>query len=736
MRQVFMGGADGVFVEDVPAPCASAGRVLVRVAHSLISTGTEGAAVRHGQEVSGKGPLRRVLENPALLAKAARKAASDGVASTMRAVRGEGENAPDLAALGYSVSGAVVAVGEGVTRFSVGERVACAGAGFANHAEYVSVPENLTVRVPEELSTAEASFVTLGAIAMQGIRRADVGLGDRVAIVGLGLLGQIGLQIACAAGCRVLGIDLDPARVELAVSNGAERGVVPGEGDPVAAAMELSDGAGVDAVIIYAGSDSSALANQGFEMARERGKVVVVGAIGMDLERPVFYNREQDFLISRSYGPGRYDPSYELDGLDYPIAYVRWTENRNMEEFLRLAASRAVKLDTLIAAEYPVEKAAEAYSFALEASGAKVATLLTYPAAEDASAVSRTRRLKGASVSVASRDTVRIGLIGAGQFAQGMHIPNIGKIPNAKLVAVAGRDGAKVVTAAKRTGAALATTDYQEVLADPEIDAVIIATRHGSHAQLAIESAKAGKHVFVEKPLALTAEDCAAVATAVADAGVLLTVGFNRRYSPHIRLAKELIADRNGPKMMVYRANAGFIPLSHWVYDPVDGGGRIVGEACHFIDLLAYISGAEVTSVHAAPLAQAGGEYRSDDNLAMTIGFADGSVGQIMYAGNGTSEYPKERLEILCDKTAIGIDDFRSTVVAGFPGAQGLSTREIDKGHLECLREFVDAAAGKGQLGMGVLDGVRGTVVALAAVASARDGQPRTIDLDKYLQLA
>jgi predicted dehydrogenase/threonine dehydrogenase-like Zn-dependent dehydrogenase len=733
MKQVFMGGPEAVFVEDVPAPGAFRGEVLVRVAHSLISTGTEGAGIRGGQAPGAKGPLRRVIENPRLIAKGARRVARDGVSATMRAVRGEGDGTPDLVALGYSAAGKVIAVGAGVTRFSVGDVVACAGAGFASHAEYVSVPENLTVRVPEGLSTAEAAFVTLGAIAMQGVRRAEVGLGSRVAIVGLGLLGQIGSQIACAAGCRVLGIDLDRGRVELAVSNGAECGVTPDSEDPIAAAMKMSDGVGLDAVIIYAGTKSSALANQAFEMARERGKVVVVGDIGMDLERPVFYNREQDFLISRSYGPGRYDPSYELDGLDYPIAYARWTENRNMEDFLRLAASRAIRLGTLIAAEYPIEKAPEAYSFALGLNGAKVATLLTYPGAEDGGNISRMRRFENVPVAGTSRDVVRIGLIGAGSFAQGVHIPNIAKITNAELRAISVRSGPMVATLAKRVGASLATTDYREILADPEIDAVIIATRHNAHAQLCIEAARAGKHIFVEKPLALTADDCAAVAKAVADSGVLLTVGFNRRYSPHIQLAKRLLADRTGPKMMACRVNAGFIPLEHWVYDPVEGGGRIVGEACHFIDLLTYIADSEIASVYAVPLTQVGAEYSSDNNLAMTIAFADGSVGQIMYACNGTSDYPKERVEITCDKTAIGIDDYRSTVVAGFGDTRGLRTKKIDKGHLECLQEFVDAVVGKGELGMGIVDGVRGTVVALEAIASAHDGQPRVIDLGQYL---
>lgn len=728
-----MGGPEGVFVEEVPAPSVAPGEVLVRVAHSLISTGTEGAGIRGAQGSGAKSPVQRLVEDPALAAKAARKVARDGLSATVRAVRGVGDGTPELAALGYSAAGTVMAAGPGADGFAVGDIVACAGAGFANHAEYISVPQNLVVHVPEGLRTAEAAFVTLGAIAMQGLRRAKVGLGDRVGIVGLGLLGQIGSQIACAAGCRVLGVDLDQARVDLAVSNGAEAGLTPDSGDPIAAAMKMSEGNGLDAVVIYAASKSSALANQAFRMTRERGKVVVVGAIGMELERPVFYQREQDFLISRSYGPGRYDPSYELDGLDYPIAHVRWTENRNMGEFLRLAASRAVRLDTLVAAEYPVEEATEAYAFALGATGAKVATLLAYPSEHDVGTPSRSRRFASVRTTGAPRDVVRIGLIGAGGFAQGMHIPNIAKLPGVELRAVATRHGATAVTVAKRAGAPLATTDYREILADPEIDAVIIATRHNLHAQLSIEAAKSGKHVFVEKPLALTAEECAAVTTAVAEAGVSLVVGFNRRYSPHVRLAKKLLAEREGPKMMVYRANAGFIPLTSWVYDPAEGGGRILGEACHFIDLLTYLAGSEATSVYAIPLTRVGAEYSSINNLAMTISFADGSVGQIMYAGNGTSDYPKERIEVTCDRTAIGIDDFRSTVVAGFGSSEGLTTKAIDKGHLECMREFVDAVAGRGELELSVVDGVRGTIVALEAIASARDGAPKIIDLEPYL---
>ncbi|MDH4140176.1 MAG: Gfo/Idh/MocA family oxidoreductase, partial [Coriobacteriia bacterium] len=581
MKQVFLGGPSGVVVKDVPAPALGPGEVLVRVAHSLISTGTEGADVR-GTAAKAGSPLERVLREPALVAKAAKKLARDGFGATAEAVGGS--DSRDLTPLGYSAAGIVVETGSDVRNLSAGDRVTCGGGGYASHAEFISVPKNLVARIPERVSTEHAAFVTLGAIAMQGVRRAEAGLGDRVGVVGLGLLGQLGVQLASTAGCRVIAFDLDADRVALARELGASEGIVSDEADSVNAAVAFTDGVGLDAVLIFAGTKSSDVVNEAFQMTRERGRVVIVGAVGMDLERKTFYAREQDLLISRSYGPGRYDAAYEEGGQDYPVAYVRWTENRNMGEVLRLMADGILRIDPLVSAVYPIEQAEEAYQFALEASGSRIATLLSYSPAErqptEEEAISRVTVLRTAPEP--STDEVRFGIIGAGSFARTFHIPNLAKMPGGRVLAVAGRRGPSATSSAKRADAVYAATDHAELLRDGDIDAVIIATRHDSHASLAAEAARAGKHVFVEKPLALTAEDCVTVAEAVADAGILLTVGFNRRFSPHAQHVKRVLDSRRGPRLMTYRVNAGFKPADHWVFDPVEGGGRIIGEACHF----------------------------------------------------------------------------------------------------------------------------------------------------------
>ncbi len=728
MKQVFLGGPSGVRIEEVPAPSPGPGEVLVRVSYSLISTGTEGAGVKSAARTSRK-PLERVLDDPALVLKAAKKLVSDGVQATAKAVDG---GARDLAPLGYSVSGVVTEVGEKVRGLSVGDRVACAGGGYAVHAEYVVVPTNLVVPVPDGVSMRDAAFVTLGAIAMQGVRRAEVTLGDRVGVVGLGLLGQLGSQIATAAGGRVLGIDLDGSRVALALATGAKAGCDSAERDPVSAAAEISDGVGLDAAIIFAGAPGSEIVNQAFEMTRERGRVVVVGAVGMDLERKTFYNREQDFLISRSYGPGRYDPTYEEDGVDYPIAYVRWTENRNMSAFLELVADGKVSLDALVMGVFDIDAAEEAYASALSAKGPAVAALLRYYEDEAVPAM-RPSRVTQVSEVKPTAGEVHFGLIGAGSFAKAVHIPNLARIDGASLRAVVGRRGPAATTAAKRAGAAYATTDVDEMLHDPHIDAVLITTRHDTHAPLTMAAANAGKHAFVEKPLAMTEAECMAIQQAVRESGVLVTVGFNRRYSPHTLHAKKLLAARRGPKMMNYRINAGFKELGHWVFDPVEGGGRILGEACHFFDLLAHFAECEPIRVFSAALGKLGPEYDPLDNLAVTLEFEDGSVGVVQYAGNGDVGFPKERVEIFCDKTVIAIEDFRQTIAVGFPGGGDLVTKQIDKGHAACLEEFVRAVQGKATLGMGLSDGIRGTLVALEAIESARTGAARTIDMSPYL---
>lgn len=729
MKQVFLGGPAGVVVEDVPVPALGPHELLVRTSRSLISTGTEGAGVVSAARKS-RSPLQRVADDPALVAKAFRRLLSDGARATAKAATGAGPS--DLVSIGYSAAGTVLEVGAAVTGFEPGDLVACAGGGYANHAEFIVVPQNLTVHTPLGLSTDAAAFVTLGAIAMQGVRRAEVGLGDRIATVGLGLLGQIGTQIATAAGCRVLAMDLDAERVALASDLGASFGVVTRESDPVSAAMHFSDGVGLDAVILFAGTKSSALVNQAFEMTRERGRVIVVGDVGMDLERRTFYRREQDLLISRSYGPGRYDSEYEERGRDYPIAYVRWTENRNMQEFLSLVAEGKVRVDALVAGVYPVDSAADAYRTALSATGAAVATLLSYDddsleAGEDGAehypSAGRTVVLEKSGTT--KTGTVEFGLIGSGAFARDITIPGVLGLQDARIAAVVSRKGPGAVSAARRARARYATSDVDEMLHDESIDAVIITTRHDSHAYLAERAARAGKHVLVEKPLGLSAEECRSVIDAVAESGVLCSVGFNRRFSPHVQHAMKALSGMSGPKMMLYRVNAGFKPSDHWVFDPVEGGGRIVGEACHFIDLLTYLSTAEPVKVWATSPRGMGAEYVPYDTMTIGLEFADGSIGQIVYAGNGDSSFPKERLEVFADKSVVCIDDYRITSVHGIPGLKNLETKASDKGHSACIESFAGAVLGRHPLRVNVHDGARGTIVALAAIEAARTGMPQ-----------
>jgi len=727
VKQVFLGGPAGATVRDVPVPALGPYDVLVRTSHSLISTGTEGASVISSAR-KARSPLQRVTDDPALVAKAFKRLMTDGPRSTAAAVSAGGS--PDLIAIGYSASGIVLEAGESVRDHSPGDRVACAGGGYANHAEYLAVPGNLIVPVPDGLGLDAAAFVTMGAIAMQGVRRADVRLGDRVAVVGLGLLGQLGTQLTACAGGRVIAMDLDEDRVALAEELGATAGLISSEADPVKAAMRFSDGVGLDAVLLFAGTKSSELVNQAFEMTRERGRVVVVGDVGMDLERKTFYRREQDLLISRSYGPGRYDREYEEHGRDYPIAYVRWTENRNMREFIELTAEGRVEVEPLVAGVFPVEQAAEAYETALSATGTAVATLLTYHDAEAQSAVDRSilkpdaRTVTLAHAAANRKDDIELGLIGGGSFARNVTIPAAEAIDGARIAAVAARTGPSAINAAKHAKARTATSDVDELLSDRTIDAVLITTRHDSHANLSVRAALAGKHVFVEKPLGLTAEECRSVVDAVSQTGVIGTIGFNRRFSPHIAHAVNALARTAGPKMMLYRVNAGFKPADHWVFDPVEGGGRIVGEACHFIDLLTYLAECEPIRVSAASPKNMGPEYVPLDTMTICLEFADGSVGQILYAGSGDPGFAKERLEIYADRTVVCVDDYRTTTLYGVPTGRPLETKTADKGHAACLKAFVDAVAGRSTLSVDVRDGARGTLVALAAVEAARTGAP------------
>jgi len=677
VKQVLVRGG-GVAVEEVPAPSASPRSVLVRVEHSCVSVGTELSGVR----MSGLPLYQRALKQPHHARKVLEIARSEGFARTYKRVRGM------LAAglpTGYSAAGVVIEVGSEVDGFRSGDRVACAGAGFANHAELIDVPVNLVVRIPDGLDTASASTVTLGAIALQGVRRVAPTLGETAGVVGLGILGQLATQLLRASGARVIGSDLDASRIEKALAHGLAHGIGADEDFP-RRVHELTHGFGADAVLITAATESDEVVRRAMQACRKKGRVVLVGDVGLHLQRADMYEKELDFLISTSYGPGRYDDVYELEGQDYPIGYVRWTENRNMEEYLRLLAEGRVSLEGLGQETLPVDEAEAAYETLKTGETKPLLVLLSYPEREEAAA--RTTRLRTLEPKPGK---IGVALVGAGSFAQGQHLPNLIKLrEHYELRAVMSRTGASAKAVAARAEAAYATTDLDEVLADASIDLVLIATRHDSHAGLALRSLEAGKNVFVEKPLALTEEELAAIEAFYADRveAPLLMTGFNRRFSPGVARMRELLADRTSPLVASYRMNAGYIPLYHWVHGP-EGGGRNIGEACHVYDLFNSLVGAPELNVQAQAIAPASGHWGTNDNFVATIGYADGSVCTLTYTALGHRDHPKERLEVFAGGRVYSLDDYKSLSVDG--GGQGWRSTTVQKGHSEELEALARA---------------------------------------------
>jgi predicted dehydrogenase/threonine dehydrogenase-like Zn-dependent dehydrogenase len=671
-------------VDDVPAPQVEPGRVLVRVLHSCISIGTEMSGIR----ATGAPLWKRAMKQPAKVKQVAEMVARDGLAKTRDTVRRTvGATLPT----GYSAAGIVVEVGEGIDDLRPGDRVACAGAQSAHHAEYISVPRNLTVAVPEGLDMAHASTVTLGAIALQGVRRANPTLGESFVVVGLGILGQITAQLLRANGCRVIGTDTDPARVRQALELGMDLGLQPEGGREVEQVARLTDGIGADGVIITAAAPGNEVLSTAFRMCRRKGRVVLVGDVGLDIDRGDIYAKELDFLVSTSYGPGRYDARYEEEGLDYPVSYVRWTENRNLGEYLRLMAEGRVRVGPLVEATYPVARAEEAYA-RLEQPGAKpLMVLLEYPQSAETGPPARVILNPQATPRKAGR--IGMAVVGAGAFARAMHLPNLQALGDLfHLQAVVSRTGHNASTTAKEFGAAYAATDFAQVLEDGNVDAVIIATRHHLHAEMALQALAAGKHVLLEKPMALTRAELDRFRAFYAGGGdgkpVLLT-GFNRRFSPFARRLAELTRGRSNPMMLDYRMNAGHIPLDHWVHGP-EGGGRNIGEACHIYDLFTFLADSPATSVQARAIAPRTGYYSARDNFVATIGFEDGSVAALTYTALGSSQHPKERMELFTDGVVASLDDYLTLSIAG-SRTPGITLRGADKGQKDELRAFGEA---------------------------------------------
>jgi predicted dehydrogenase/threonine dehydrogenase-like Zn-dependent dehydrogenase len=705
--QVAMSGGE-VRVVEVPEPVVRRGAVLVRTSHSLISAGTESAGIGSGGRRENL--VLKAIRNPALVKKVVDRVASHGLQATAELVRTRiSTEMPS----GYSCAGVVIEVGEDVTDIRKGDRVACAGAGYANHAAVNVVPRNLVALVPDGVSFEEAAFGTLGAIALQGVRRAEPGLGDRVAVLGLGLLGQITVQMLKAAGAVVIGVDVRPDRVARAQALGLDAGFTVSERDFVAGVVERTGGHGADAVIVTAAGGDVGLLSKAFEACRRKGRVVLVGDVPIRIQRDKIYKKEIDFLISTSYGPGRYDPSYEEKGHDYPFGYVRWTEGRNLEEVLRQIAAGTLRVRPLIDATHGVEDASAAYA-SLASENRPIGILLDYhlDAAAAAPPAASYRPIRRAAVTPKA-GTLGVGVVGYGGYFRHMLLPLLKAHHGFSLVSACARSGLTVRAAVENDAFAKGTTDYRELVTDPSVDVVYVATRHDLHYAVARAAVDAGKAVFVEKPMTTTVSDARELVDAVARRGTLLTVGFNRRFSPHAARLVELLRPIAAPKAFVYRVNAGALPPEHWLLDPVEGGGRLLGEGVHFFDMLRFLAGAE--PVRVVSLSPRG---RARDEATVAIEFADGSTGSLVYSGSGAAGMGKERLEVFVGGTSFVLDDYRSLEVHGL-GKEGLKTRTVEKGQKEQLENFYRALRGEVSLGVTAEDGLQATWCAEMAVAGS-----------------
>ena len=707
MKQVLVRQGQAV-VEEVPAPMVEPGTVLVRVGRSCISVGTEMSGLRG----SGVPLWKRALKEPDKVRKALQMVVTQGLAHTRSVVEGKLQAGSPT---GYSAAGEVCEVGEGVDDLRPGDLVACAGSQYANHAEIVRVPRNLVVAVPRGLDIDAACTVTLGAIALQGVRRSQPTLGETFVVLGLGILGQLTVQLLRANGCRVIGTDLDRARIALSVKMGAATGIHPDDGPDVDQVARLTDGVGADGVIITAASPSDAIVSTAFRMCRKKGRVVLVGDVGLNLDRGDFYRNELDFLISTSYGPGRYDDAYEERGIDYPVAFVRWTENRNMAEYLRLVAEGAVRISPLVSGVYPVDRAPEAYESLKRQEDRPLTVLLSYPRSEDTAPAARS--IPNPFAKPEGHGKVRIVVVGAGGFAKGTHLPNLKSLSDVYHIrAVVSRTGANAVAVAKQFGAITASTDFRETLADPSVDAVLITTRHDLHGRMVLEALEAGKHVLVEKPLSLTREGLDRLVAFYGEvpegspAPVLLT-GFNRRFSPHARALRDAIGGRSNPMILRYTMNAGYLPLDHWVHGK-EGGGRNLGEACHIYDLLTFLTDSRFVSVTAKAIHPATGHYGARDNFVATVAFEDGSVASLTYTALGSGDYPKEGLELFADGKTFVLDNYRKLSVYGAKTG-GLETASVEKGHREELAAFARVVRDGGDWPIPLWQQVQATEVAL-----------------------
>ena len=685
MKEVLFKGGK-VIVEKVPQPSCGANQVLVKTAYSLISSGTELSSLTFSHQ-----PLfLKVLKYPTKFAKGLRLVKQHGLKDAYNIVKGMLDMG---VAPGYSCAGEVIKTGKNIHSFKKGDRVACAGANFASHAEIVAVPKNLVVKVPAGVLLKDAASTTIGSIALQGVRQADLRVGESALVIGLGLVGQIVSQILLASGVKVIGAELSSTRRIQAQKNGLQNVFSPVGKMLSREVNRLTNFQGVDATIITAAApENNTIINTALNYTRKRGKVVVVGDVGLKVERLPWYEKEIDLRISTSYGPGRGDEKYEIRGTDYPYAYVRWTENRNMQAYLELLKDKKINFSSLVEKIYSLDKAAEAYQH-LQSSKRPLAVLLE----DQPEKISEDTKEFVINSSSKTEGKIEVGIIGVGSFAQTVHLPHLQKLNSRYHIrAICTRNQVKAQYFAKRYKADIATTDYHQLLKDPKINLIIVTTRHNLHAQIVKEAWQAGKNVFTEKPLCLTNNELSSIqklVTSSPGSSSIITVGFNRRFSPFIKRIKELINKHSDPIIINYRVNDSYLPPNHWVYG-LEGGGRVLGNACHMFDLFRYLIGSSIQDIQVEALSGKNGYYLPNDNFIASLKFKNGSLANLTYTTEGNSHLPKEYMELYSEGKVYLLNDYRSLQILGGKGSFRLSHQ--DKGHKEEL-EYLAEALHKGQ---------------------------------------
>ncbi|MEB8346294.1 bi-domain-containing oxidoreductase [Flavobacteriaceae bacterium KMM 6898] len=714
MKQVIQNFKTGeLFVDDVPVPSLSKGTVLVENKFSLISAGTERSTVSVGKA----NLLGKARQRPDLVAQVLQNIKKEGLKATLDKVKTKLDS---LKALGYSTSGVIHATMDTKGVFKPGDRVACAGQDYASHAEVVAIPQNLVAKIPDGVTFEEASFTTLGAIALQGVRQANPTLGENICVIGLGLLGQITCQLLNANGCNVFGIDLSPKLVEMAKENGAMESMLRNEANLMAAVENFTKGHGFDSVIITAAAPTNDPIELSAEITKKKGKVIVVGAVKMDIPRdPHFYRKELELKLSCSYGPGRYDVSYEEEGIDYPYAYVRWTEQRNMEAFLQLLARKTVNLKPLITHVFNIAEAEKAYDIVLgKTEEPHIGILLKYDESED--------KLKTIyNVNATPISKINAGFIGAGSFAQSYLIPNV-KVGKGSLDTVVTTKGITAKNVAKKFGFNKASSDATDVFSNSQINTLFIATPHNSHAKYVIEGVQAKKHIFVEKPLAMNYEELEEVKKVYGSSATKLMVGFNRRFSPIAQELKKRFKGADEPLVINIRVNAGFIPKEHWTQLEEVGGGRIVGEMCHFIDLMQFFTDAKPVSVFADCITSENSLITVDDNISVLVKFSDGSIGNLIYVANGDKSLPKEHIEVFCAGKVGIINDFKDGVFHS--GNKVEKLKMAGKGHKQEILAFIDALTSEKNSPISFESIYNTTLVTFKIQDSLKTGLPQKID--------